>query len=109
VGNVVHPFVVDTLAQARHRHAEIEAQIDGRRYATSDPGWQFGQALGRAAAHDPELLRATMSVAAVFERGATFARRRDIVSRLEELGDLPGLPGPTRAELVAALEAERAA
>jgi 2-polyprenyl-6-methoxyphenol hydroxylase-like FAD-dependent oxidoreductase len=109
VGNIVHPFVADTLDQARHRHAEIGAQIDGRRYATNDPAWRFGQALGRAAAHDPELLRAMMSVAAVFERGTTFARRRDVVRRLDELGDLPGLPGPTRAELVDVIGPDRAA
>jgi len=109
VGNVVGPYIHDTLALARHRHAEIAAQIDGREYAPADPAWRFGQALGRAAVHDPDLLRATMSIGAALERGATFARRRDIIRRLEELGPRPGIPGPTRAELVDAIGTARAA
>jgi 2-polyprenyl-6-methoxyphenol hydroxylase-like FAD-dependent oxidoreductase len=99
VGNVVHPFVIDALAAARHRHAEIEAQLARRPYVTADPGWAFAQALGRAAPHDPELLRAMLGIASVFERGADLARRRDLVRRLDELTDSPALPGPSRDEL----------
>jgi 2-polyprenyl-6-methoxyphenol hydroxylase-like FAD-dependent oxidoreductase len=109
VGNVVHPFVEDTLALARHRHAEIEAQIAGRRHRPSDPGWELGQALVRAAAHDPELLRAMLGVASVLERGADIARCRDLVVRLQAVGNQPGLPGPSRAELEASIGNARAA
>ena len=99
VGNVVHPFVDDTLAASRHRHAEIEAQLARRPYVTADPAWAFAEALGRAAPHDPELLRAMMAIASVFERGADLARRRDLVRRLDQLTGSPALPGPSRGEL----------
>jgi hypothetical protein len=111
VGNIVLPFVADTLAASRHRHAEIEAQLARRAYATTDAEWAFAQALGRAAPHDPELLRATMAIAAVYERGADIARRRDLVRRLDAHTDSPALPGPSRDELedlVAAAHGSRA-
>jgi 2-polyprenyl-6-methoxyphenol hydroxylase-like FAD-dependent oxidoreductase len=103
VGNVVYPYVTETLTAARHRHAEIEAQLAGQVYRTADPVWQLGQALGRAAAHDPDLLRVTMSVACLFDRAGDVFRRRDVLRRLEDVGDVPGLPGPTRRELEAAI------
>ena len=49
------------------------------------------------------------SIGSALERGRTFAGRRDIVRRLDQLGELPGLPGPTRAELVGLIGADRAA
>lgn len=109
VGNVVAPFVHETLRAARHRHAEIEAQIAGRPYDTDDPTWLTGQALSRAAAHDPELLRASMGVAALYDRVADVAERWALVRRIEQLGALPGLPGPTRAELESMIAAQTAA
>jgi len=109
VGNVVAPFVHETLRAARHRHVEIEAQIVGRPYETDDPTWHLGQAVGRAAAHDPELLRAAMGIAAVFDLGSDVAQRQTLMRRLEQLGDLPGRPGPTRAELEAGVLALSAA
>ena len=110
VGNIVYPFVVDTLAAARHRHAEIASEIDGREHVPADPAWRFARSArprcwprSGAAAGDGEHRRRRWSAA------RTFAGRRDIVRRIEELGDLPGLPGPTRAELVELIDADRAA
>ncbi len=102
-GNVVSPFVDDTIRAARHRRAEIDAQIAGRPYEGADTGWQFGNALSRAATHDPDVLRAVVDIAAVFTVGADVARRPGIAERLAALGELPGLPGPSRRDLEAAI------
>jgi 2-polyprenyl-6-methoxyphenol hydroxylase-like FAD-dependent oxidoreductase len=106
IGNTVWPFVRDTLAVGRHRLAEIEAQVAGVPYETDDESWQLLQALGRAAPRDPELLRAMLNMASVFERGADIKRRPRLVERLAALGDLPPLPGPSRRELVEHIGAE---
>ena len=39
------------------------------------------------------------AIASVLERGADVARRPGVFERLRALGELPGLPGPSRAEL----------
>ncbi len=104
VGNVVMPLIDETLAIARHRLAEIDAQVAGRLYETDDPLWPFLQRLFDATPHDPELLRAVMGVAGVFVRAGDIARRRDLVARLDAVGDLPAAPGPTRRDLVELLD-----
>jgi 2-polyprenyl-6-methoxyphenol hydroxylase-like FAD-dependent oxidoreductase len=99
INNVVMPFADDTLAVTRHRLAEIDAQRTGRRYDTTDPAWHFVQRLFAATMRDPDALRAAMGVAAVFDRAGELARRPALQARLDELGDVPAAPGPTRAEL----------
>jgi 2-polyprenyl-6-methoxyphenol hydroxylase-like FAD-dependent oxidoreductase len=99
IGNIVTPLIDDTLVAGRHRLAEMEAQLAGRPYETDDATWPFMRRLSRAAAHDPEVLRAAMSVAGGFERVRDAARRRDLAARLDALGPLAPAPGPTRAEL----------
>lgn len=94
------PLVDDTLHFDRHRLAQIEAQIAGVPYESDDPAWRFGQALNAAAAHDPDLLRAAISVASLLERGVDVLGREGIMDKLLAVGDLEPLPGPSRSELV---------
>ena len=91
-GAVVEPLYRDTLAFDRHRLAEIDAQIAGVPYETDDPGWRLGQALGRSATSDPDLLRASISIASLLERGVDVLARPGIVDRILALD-----PGPGRA------------
>ena len=86
-------------AVARHRLAEMDAQVAGTTYDTDDQRWTFFQRLFAAAPHDPEVLRAAMDVAGVFRRLDDVARREDIAVRINAVGDLPLAPGPTRHEL----------
>ncbi len=106
-GAVVEPLYRDTLAFDRHRLAEIDAQIAGVPYETDDPGWRFGQALGRSATSDPDLLRASISIASLLERGVDVLARPGIVDRVLALdpgpGELP--PGPDRATLLSIVSA----
>jgi 2-polyprenyl-6-methoxyphenol hydroxylase-like FAD-dependent oxidoreductase len=102
---VVTPFVRDTLDFDRHRLAEIDAQIAGTPYAPDDPAWALGQKLRANAASDPELLRAAMSVMSLLERGADVLRRDDIRAKLLAVDSTPGLPGPTRKELLHLIDA----
>lgn len=101
--DAVEPLYRDTLAFDRHRLAEIDAQINGVPYETDDPGWLFGQALGRAAISDPELLRATLSIASLLERGVDVMARPGIVDKVIALDPGAGepAPGPDRAGLLA--------
>jgi 2-polyprenyl-6-methoxyphenol hydroxylase-like FAD-dependent oxidoreductase len=105
VNNVVMPFVDDTLAVTRHRLAEMDAQSSGRTYGTTDPGWHFFRRLFAATTRDPDVLRAAMGVAAVFERPGELARRRPLRARLDGLGELGGPPGPSRTQLQALVDA----
>jgi 2-polyprenyl-6-methoxyphenol hydroxylase-like FAD-dependent oxidoreductase len=99
VNNVVMPFVDDTISMTRHRLAEIDLQRAGHSYETADPAWHFVCRLFAATTRDPDVLRAAMGVAAVFDRPGDIGRRPTLRARLDELGDLPAPPGPTRAEL----------
>ena len=98
----VEPYFRDTLGFDRHRLAEIGAQIAGVPYETDDPAWLLGQALAKAAAKDPELLRGYLEIAALLARGVDVLSRPGIAERALELGAKgEPLPGPTRAELLA--------
>jgi hypothetical protein len=102
----VEPYYRDTLTFDRHRLAEIDAQIAGVPYETDDPAWVLGQTLGNAAARDPELLRASVEIASLLARGDEVFARPGVTDRVFELGadtDAEPLPGPTRAELLAAV------
>ena len=102
---VVEPLYRDTLAFDRHRLAEIDAQIAGVPYETDDPGWSLGQALGRAAFKDPDLLRAVVSIASLLERAPDVMDRPGIVDKIRALDPGAGepAPGPDRAGLLAAV------
>lgn len=101
---VVEPYYRDTLTFDRHRLAEVHAQIAGVPYDTDDPAWRLGQALGRAAGRDPDLLRAALEVASLLARGEEVLARPGVAERAVELGaEGEPLPGPTRAELLTTL------
>ena len=104
---VVTPFVRETLDFDRHRLAEIDAQIRGERYETDDPGWNLGQKLRSAAATDPELLRAAMSVMSLLDRGADVMRQDGIVDKVLAAETTGGLPGPDRAQLLDLIDVDR--
>ncbi len=59
------PLFDQTVTSARHRLAEMDANIDGAEYQTADVGWSMGNALHAAAFRDPDLLRAYVSIAAM--------------------------------------------
>jgi flavin-dependent dehydrogenase len=103
---VVEPLYRDTLAFDRHRLAEIEAQIAGVPYQTEDPAWLLGQALRRGAMKDPDLLRASLTVASLLERGVDVMARPGILDKAVALGlDAEPAPGPDRAELLTIVNA----
>jgi 2-polyprenyl-6-methoxyphenol hydroxylase-like FAD-dependent oxidoreductase len=104
----VAPFVRDTLHFDRHRLAEIDAHCDGRPYETDDREWLLGQAFAAASGQDPDLFREFLETIALFERGADVLARPGVADRVWELGGAPGagaLPGPSRADLLALLDA----
>ncbi len=99
-GERVEPYVNDTLTVDRHRRAQIEAEIAGESYETSDPGWSLGRRLMAAGPHDPEILRGAMDVAGMLARGADVLRRPGLMDAIERVGPVPPLPGPSREELM---------
>ena len=99
-GERVEPYVNDTLSVDRHRRAQIEAEIVGESYVTSDPSWSLGRALMAAAPHDPDILRGAMDVAGMLARGADVLRRPGLMDAIERVGPVPPLPGPSREELM---------
>jgi 2-polyprenyl-6-methoxyphenol hydroxylase-like FAD-dependent oxidoreductase len=99
IGNVVMPLIDETIDVTCHRLAQMDAEVAGTTYDTAAATWSFAQRLFAAAPHDPEVLRAVLRVAGVFERVGDIARRADIVTRLDAIGELSAAPGPTRHEL----------
>ena len=97
----VEPLLRDTLAFDRHRLAEIEAELDGRRYETEDVGWNLGLALRAGAARDPDLLRAAAAIGSLLERGVDVLADPGIRAKVMAVGEPGAAPGPSRAELVA--------
>ena len=63
--------------------------------------------LRAAAATDPELLRAAMSVMSLLDRGVDVFRQDGILDKVLGLEMPPGFPGPTRAELLNLLDGAR--
>lgn len=94
------PYFDDTLAFDRHRLREVEAEIQGHRYETEDPGWLLGQALASAVTKDPELLRGMLEIASLLERGVDVLSRPGVAEKAITLADPTPLPGPDRAQLL---------
>jgi 2-polyprenyl-6-methoxyphenol hydroxylase-like FAD-dependent oxidoreductase len=97
----VEPYFADTLAFDRHRLAEIDCIVDGRRYETEDPGWGLGDALASSAGKDPELLRGFLDIVGLNARGLDVLSRPGVAERAIALADPAPPPGPDRAELLA--------
>jgi 2-polyprenyl-6-methoxyphenol hydroxylase-like FAD-dependent oxidoreductase len=102
------PLFDKTVALTRHRLAEIDANIAGQDYQPADMGWSMGNALYAAAYRDPDLLRAYVSLTgmiATAEQVFATPGLAQQVMRLSAGAPRYFLPGPSRAELLAALAA----
>lgn len=103
----VTPLFEAAVAFSRHRLAEIEADIAGVPYRTADVGWNIGTALYSAAHRDPDVLRAYLEVASVLAMPEQALAAPGLIGKVMGLGmDTPRyfLPGPTRSELVSAMQ-----
>lgn len=102
----VTPLYRATLAFDRHRLAEINGEITGEPYRTPDPMWAMGKALYAAAGHDPDVLRAYVSVAALLATPQEALAAPSLREKVISLGaNAPRYqtPAATRAELLAAI------
>lgn len=102
------PLWDDTDAWDRHRLAEIDAEIQGRRYTTDDEMWQLRNTLDAVRLADPRLLRAVADVAGLLLTPDEALVRSGLLPRVAELGaGVPRYtePGPDRAELLSAVGA----
>jgi 2-polyprenyl-6-methoxyphenol hydroxylase-like FAD-dependent oxidoreductase len=99
----VVPWYEATVAGDRHRLAEITALLAGRTYAPEDPTYDFAKALGSAAAHDPDCIRALLRIAGVLQLPAEALAADGVVEKVIGLGSGwrdEVSDGPTREELV---------
>jgi flavin-dependent dehydrogenase len=102
----VEPLYRMTAAFDRHRLAEIDGDIRGVPYRTDDPGWAMAQALTAAGAVDPEAVRMGTSIGSLLATPAQLFADPAVAGRIMRAGagapQYP-LPGPDRAELLAAM------
>jgi 2-polyprenyl-6-methoxyphenol hydroxylase-like FAD-dependent oxidoreductase len=101
--STVEPLYRDSLRFTRHRAREMEAQVAGVPYATSDPSWHAAKQLAARASNDPDLFRAAMSIATMTARPHEALSDPAVRGKLETVAPAPPLPGLTRAELVGVL------
>jgi flavin-dependent dehydrogenase len=97
------PHVEDTMAFDRHRLTEMRLAAEGQPYRTDDAGWTMAEAFRRAAPHDPDLLRAQLSLTQMLARGCDVMAVPGAAERAVALSGAAAdrLPGPSREELVA--------
>ena len=104
----VEPWFTWTRAFDRHRLAQIDAALAGGDYRPDDPAWDAEQALGAAAADDPELLRLFVRINSLLALPADDFVGTEHEKRALELGgswrDRP-VPAPSRDELVRIVDA----
>jgi 2-polyprenyl-6-methoxyphenol hydroxylase-like FAD-dependent oxidoreductase len=97
---VVEPVYRATFWFDRHRIAEIDGDVAGVPYLPADPMWRAARAVYVAGLSDPELARVNLAAGLLFEQPDRDAAARAIAIA----GDTRyPLPGPARAELLAAL------
>lgn len=104
----VAPLCQATLATDRHRLAEIESEIRGEPYQTSDPVWRIGTAMYALAHRDPEVLRGYLSIATLVATPEQVLADAALAGKVLTAGAEPPRypsPGPSRAELLAAVGA----
>ena len=100
----VTPYVESTLSFDRHRLAEIEADVAGVPYEPADPGWAMTRALGAGAREDPIVARALTAIGAVQATPQEVLADPSVAAAVRPyLGRSHCAPGPTRAELLAAI------
>jgi 2-polyprenyl-6-methoxyphenol hydroxylase-like FAD-dependent oxidoreductase len=92
---VIEPLYRATYWFDRHRIAEIDADVAGVPYAPGDPAWAGARALYVASQRDPEAARVNIAAGALLEPPTGVPFPTD--------GTRYPLPGPDRAELLAAL------
>ncbi|WP_151477861.1 FAD-dependent oxidoreductase [Streptomyces albicerus] len=100
------PGWADDTAWARHRTAEIDAEMRGERYATDDPAWALRTAVEAVFLKDPEILRAWGDVGSMLATADAAFVETGLVERVIQLGaEAPRYPepGPDRAELLTAV------
>ena len=102
----VSPLYRATLEFDRHRLAEINGEITGQPYLPEDPGWDISKALYAAAPLDPDLLRAYTAVASLTAMPSDALAEPGLLEKVISLGSTAPrypAPGPSRAELLAAI------
>jgi flavin-dependent dehydrogenase len=103
---VTEPIYRATVWLDRHRLAEIDGDIAGVPYRPDDQRWFAGKALFAASLADPDLARDYASIAGLLATPDQVFSRPGVVERVMALGaNAPQypLPGPSRAELLAAI------
>ncbi|MEU4690050.1 FAD-dependent monooxygenase [Actinoplanes sp. NPDC023714] len=103
---VVEPLHRGTVWQDRHRLAEMAADAEGRSYQPDDPRWSMAKALFAASLADPDLARGYTSLTAFIATPDEVFGGPGVADRVVALGmGAPRypLPGPSRAELLAAV------
>jgi hypothetical protein len=100
----IEPWYRATLAEDRHRLAEIEADLAGQPYDPPDPEYQQEKALQAAFGQDPDCARAFLGIRFVLARPQEVFARPGLRDKALRLGsdwrDQPPL-GPDRKELMA--------
>jgi len=99
----VEPLFRLTLAYDRHRLAELDADREGRTYRTADAGWASHKALVAAARRHPEALRGVLDISSLLATPQEVLDRPEVADRLDLGAESRPLPGPDRAELLAAV------
>lgn len=102
----VQPLFDKTVALTNHRIAEIDADIAGQPYRTTDQGWAMSNALYAAAYADQDALRGYLSIAALLSTPEEVFAAPGFAGRVLQLSaGAPryGLPGANREELLAAI------
>ena len=103
----VTPWYRMTLGFDRHRLAEIDGDVAGVPYETPDPTWAITKAMDAAKFRDPDILRARSSIASVVATPPEVLATPGLFDRVLALGTggpQYSVPGPTRRELLAAIE-----
>jgi pimeloyl-ACP methyl ester carboxylesterase/2-polyprenyl-6-methoxyphenol hydroxylase-like FAD-dependent oxidoreductase len=105
----VTPLYRMTLGFDRHRLAEIDGDIVGEPYRTSDPGWAITKALESGALRDPDVLRARSTIASLLATPDEVFAEPGVLDKVIAVGaNAPQYPTPgaTRSELLAAIGAD---
>ena len=99
----IEPWYRATLELDHHSLASAAAAVRGEVYEPDDPRWAIGQALQFGAGQDPDLLRASLSMAAMLKTPDEVLHEPGIFEKVIAVGDAwrdAPLLGPDRAELV---------
>jgi hypothetical protein len=98
------PWFRSTVDYDRHRLAEIQADIEGRPYASEDEEWSLVKGVETHSMMDGDILRANLDVAMVLRTPAEVFSDEKLVNLLEERrADQAAPMGPERSQVLAAL------